>query len=52
MYHSINTNFFSIHANVCAQKSLKRTCLGFDPVKPLARDDLMEKSRLLYSLSP
>ena len=35
MYHSSGTNFFSIHANVCAQKSWKITCPGFDPVTPV-----------------
>ena len=35
MYHSSNTIFFSIHAGVCAPKSWKYTCLGFDPVTPL-----------------
>ena len=28
-------NYFLIHTNVCAQKSSKRTCPGFDPVTPL-----------------
>lgn len=28
-------DFFSIEANVCAQKSLKRTCPGSNPVMPL-----------------
>lgn len=27
---------FSVHANVCAQKSLERTCPGFDPIPPLS----------------
>ena len=27
-------DFFSVHANVCVQKSLKRTFPGFDPVMP------------------
>ena len=33
-YYINHIDFFSIHANVCAQKSLKRTCAGFDPVTP------------------
>ena len=35
MYYIHHINFFSIHANVCAQKSLKRTSPGFDSVAPL-----------------
>ena len=38
IFHTHITNridFFSIHANVCAQKSLKCTCPGLDPVTPL-----------------
>ena len=27
--------FFAIHANLCAQKSWKRTCAGFEPATPL-----------------
>ena len=35
--------FFSIYDNVCAQKSLKHTCPGFDSVVPLhsVRDKIM-----------
>ena len=35
MHHINHIDFFSINANVCAQKSLKRICTGFDPVTPL-----------------
>ena len=35
MHHVSHIDFFSINANVCAQKSLKCTCPGFDPVTPL-----------------
>ena len=36
MYYINHTDFFSVYANVCAQKSLKRTFPGFDPVTPLS----------------
>ena len=35
MYYIHHINFFSIHATVCARKSLKRTFPGFDSVTPL-----------------
>ena len=35
MYYINHIDSFSIHSNVCAQKSVKRTCQGFDPVTPL-----------------
>ena len=31
--------FFSVHKNICAQKSLKRTCPASDPVTPLSTLD-------------
>ena len=35
MFHINHINFFLIHVNVCAQKSLKCTCPASDPVTPL-----------------
>ena len=35
MHYANDIDFFSIHANVCVQKSFKRTCPGFDTVTPL-----------------
>lgn len=34
-YHHRYTKFFSIQADLCAQKSWKRTCLDFEPVTTL-----------------
>lgn len=34
-YHHRYIKFFSIQADLCAQKSWKRTCLDFEPVTPL-----------------
>ena len=35
MYYINHIDFYSVHANMCAQKSLKRTCPGFDQIMPL-----------------
>ena len=35
MFHINHTDFFSIHANVCAQKVLKRMCPASDTVTAL-----------------
>ena len=37
MYYINDIDFFSINANMCAQKPLKHTCPDFDPVTPLSK---------------